>query len=205
MVGTIIHVVNVERTREKKRTVLWIHLLSYLAGAAVLGGGLGALGGALRSLTAGAAQRSHVLVMTGVVGLLYGLREMGLLKVPAPKVMRQVPAKFRLKLPPKRVAFLYGFELGMGFTTYVTATTFYVVALWCLLVGSVGLGVLVMAAYGLGRAAPMWWLGWQPTSYEERSKIVDTLLPWKPMVHYANGLALGFVGASLLTAALLKP
>lgn len=203
MVGTIIHVVNVDRKHGRKATVLWVHLLSYMGGSALLGGLLGGLGAGMRAEMPRYTQSPAVLLITGIVGMLYGLRELDLLHVPAPKVSRQVPSKWRLMLPPKQVALLYGLELGMGFTTYVTATTFYVAALWALLVGRPLLSALGMLAYGLGRAIPILWLGWQPTSSDERNKLVDALSPWTPMVHYVNGLALGFASAGLLLAGLL--
>src|ERR1700704_1964686 len=134
MVGTIIHVVNVDRIQGGKGMVLWVHVLSYLGGAAVLGGLLGALGVGVRAGMPLYVGRSTVLLITGIAGMLYGLRELELLHVPSPKVSRQVPAKWRLMLPPKPLAFLYGFELGIGVTTYVTATTFYVAVLWAILV-----------------------------------------------------------------------
>jgi sulfite exporter TauE/SafE len=200
MVGTIICVVNADWKQKADRGVLWIHLMSYVAGSALLGCALGALGGGLRAAVPHQWQGAHVLLITGLVSVLYSLRELELLRVPAPKVMRQVPVRWRLLRPPRQRALLYGLELGVGFTTYVTATTFYVASLWAFLVGSVRLGLLVMAAYGVGRAVPMLWMGRRPISGEQRNRLLEILSPWTPVVHYTNGLVLGFLGASLLTA-----
>ena len=184
--------------------LLWIHLCGYVCGAALIGGLLGAFGAILQSHLLLFLPGFRILLITGIVGMLYSLKELGLVNVPAPKISRQVPAKWRLTLPPKKAALCYGLELGIGFTTYVTATTFYVVILWVILVGNSFLGALSMAAFGLGRAIPIFLLGRRRCNTGERIKLSSMLQQWKPVVHLLNGLALGFCATWFLVAGLVN-
>ena len=202
MVGTILHVVNVDRQSGKGMRVLWLHLAGYLCGAACLGVLLGTLGGILRAGLSIQIQDFKVLLITGLIGLIYSLRESGLVEIPMPSASRQVFSKWRLTLSPGKVALLYGLELGVGLTTYVITATFYVVVVWAILAGDALLGAFTMTFYGLGRALPILWLGWYPTDTEERSRLSDALDRWKPLVHLLNGLALGFISPCLLVSGL---
>lgn len=203
MVGTIIYVVNVDREQGKGDGVFWLHLGGYLAGAAITGALLGAVGGLLMFLTPVRLSGFHVLVVVGAGAVIYSLREAGLFRVPAPHTYRQVPAKWRLQLSARRLALAYGLELGAGLTTHATVTTFYVAVCWVLLVGDPFVGAVVMTAYGLGRAAPIFLIGRGRTSSDDRSRLFDALVNWKPVVHFVNGLALGFAGACVLVAGLV--
>ena len=204
MVGTILHVVNVERDRGSSRgaKVFWIHLTAYLFGAALTGFLLGGIGSILRSLWGNEFQVWGAVAVTGVVGLLYSLREVGLVKVPAPNTFRQVPAKWRLTMPAEKAALLYGLELGAGLTTHVATTTFYVVALWAVLVSSPLLGALGMIAFGIGRAIPIYLIGRLPSNTNERVRLASMLGRWTPLVHLFNGLILGFTSACFLAGGL---
>jgi len=204
MVGTILYVVNVDRENGRGRGVLWAHLLAYLVGSTLVGGLLGAVGALLTPQAATPTRTLAVLGATGVAALLYGLGELSLLRVPTPRVRRQVPSGLRLTMRRRKLmAVVYGFELGVGFTTYVTATTFYVVALWIVLAGSPLLGVLTMMGFGLGRAVPMLMLSRYRGDTAWRSRLIEGLEGWTPLVHLANGLILGFCGASFLVAGLI--
>jgi|GEM_PF-1902042 len=203
MVGTIICVVNADREKGRRADVFWLHLGGYFVGAAAMGFIVGALGGFLRRRASVDLSGFTALAVVGATGLLYSLREMRLLRVPAPQTFRQVPARLRLQLPARQVALLYGLELGTGLTTHSTVTTFYVAVMWVFLVGDPALGALGMTAYGLGRALPIFLIGRRPTSQDDRSRMVDLLAGRKSLVHLVNGLALGFFGTCILVAGLI--
>lgn len=203
MVGTIICVVNADREKGRRADVLWLHLGGYVVGAAATGLIVGALGGLLRRQAPVELSSFTSLVAVGGAGLLYSLREMRLLKIPAPQTFRQVPARLRLQLPARLTALLYGLELGAGLSTHATVTTFYIAVMWILLVGDPALGALGMTAYGLGRALPIFLIGRRPTSLDDSSRMVNLLVSRKPLVHLVNGLALGFFGTCLLVAGLI--
>ena len=102
-------------------------------------------------------------------------------------------------------ALLYGVALGAGVATRIAATTFYVAALWTVLNGSAAHGALVMVTFGLGRALPPLWLVARGSSVEEAFHLTDRAMAWQPVMHLANGLALGFAGSYLLVAGLMSP
>ena len=200
MVGTIIHAVSVDHSNGKSSLVLWIHVLSYVAGASLTGGMFGLVGFGIHSMFPQLSRSSNQLLILGIACLIYSFRELELLRLPSRKFFRQVPSKYRLTMSPKCLAFVYGLELGAGITTYVPTNTFYVVVLWALLVGSPQLGALGMAAYGIGRGVPMLWLGLNRKTASDGGALMGSLQPLKPAVHYVNGLLLSFLGAFLLTA-----
>jgi cytochrome c biogenesis protein CcdA len=194
MVGTILYVVNVDQEAGKTRFVLWIHLLSYVFGSIFIGAVLSVVGEVLKTVFPQLGKLYLLLAVTGGVGLIYGLKEIGLLQIPIPRTYRQVPSKWRLTLPTKLLAVFYGFELGMGITTYVTVTTFYVVIVWVLLNANSLSGMLVMSFYGIGRALPLAWLALYASDNDRRTQIVNRTVIWEPVVHVLNGLILITVG-----------
>ena len=84
MVGTIIPIGHGERQRGRVPTAHWLHALGSVIGAASLGGLLGALGSVAPWHVVPAVSAVVPLVVTGLVGLLYALRELALVPVPAP-------------------------------------------------------------------------------------------------------------------------
>ncbi|SNR92029.1 hypothetical protein [Actinomadura mexicana] len=79
-------------------------------------------------------------------------REAGLVRVPLPQNARQIPQDI-LQVHLRRGALQFGFELGTGVRTYVSATAPYVLALGLVLVHEDPLTtVLTGTAFGAGRA-----------------------------------------------------
>lgn len=96
----------------------------------------------------------HVLLVG--IALLGVLRELGVVRIRLPQNARQI-AREVLQRHVLRGAFQFGFELGTGVRTYVSATAPYVVAFAILLAGlgfpaalATGLG------FGAGRALTTW-------------------------------------------------
>jgi cytochrome c biogenesis protein CcdA len=199
MVGTILPIGYGEREKGKVPLGPWLYAGATIASGTVLGAVAGAVASSLPW------HHTHTLVplwATGLVALLYATSELELLPVPRPQMRRQVPAKWRLHLPPRVTATLYGLELGTGVTTFITVATFYVALLWSTLFGSVQTGALVMGAFGLGRALPVILLSTHLRPAEQTYRIVEPLTGWESIVHLANGLVLGVVGTGLVIAAM---
>jgi hypothetical protein len=79
----------------------------------------------------------------------------GALPFSLPETKRQIPAQvFGQRLD--RAALVFGFQLGTGVTTYVSAAAPYAFA-WLLFVGWLPLGLALSAAlgFGLGRTLPL--------------------------------------------------
>ncbi|MEV4008710.1 hypothetical protein [Actinomadura sp. NPDC049753] len=86
------------------------------------------------------------------VAALGAAREAGLVRVPLPQNARQIPQDV-LRARLRRGALQFGFELGTGVRTYVSATAPYVLALSLLLIHEDPLTtVLTGTAFGAGRA-----------------------------------------------------
>lgn len=198
MVGTILPIGHGERQQGRFAISPWFHAFGAVGGAALLGSLLGALGAMLPLPILSTSRSVVMLVATGLVGLLYSLRELALAPVPAPQFQRQVPAKWRLLLRPQIAALLYGLGLGIGVATRITVTTFYIVAFWALLGGSPARGALTMAAFGLGRALPVVGLGRWLRTGAETLRFVQTANGWEAVVHLINGVVLGFASTYLL-------
>jgi hypothetical protein len=81
------------------------------------------------------------------------LRETGVVTIPLPQNARQVPQDV-LRHSPLRGALRFGFELGTGVRTYVSATAPYVLAVAVLLGGQrAQVAALAGVGFGAGRAA----------------------------------------------------
>jgi hypothetical protein len=86
------------------------------------------------------------------VAALGAARESGLLTFPLPQNARQIPQEV-LQTNLRRGTLQFGFELGTGVRTYVSATAPYVLALALLLAHeSLPVALLTGAAFGAGRA-----------------------------------------------------
>jgi hypothetical protein len=73
----------------------------------------------------------------------------------APQIRRQVPEPWRRVLPLPVAAGLYGFLLGLGFTTYVLTFAVWAVAALSFAIGDPAAGIAAGLAFGIGRAVPI--------------------------------------------------
>ncbi|SCL31610.1 hypothetical protein GA0070624_4299 [Micromonospora rhizosphaerae] len=109
---------------------------------------LGALSGLSAPLPA--SWRYATIVTVALLGV---LREAGVVTIPLPQNPRQVPQDV-LRRSPRRGALRFGFELGTGVRTYVSATAPYVLAVAVFLGGQrLQVAALAGVGFGAGRAA----------------------------------------------------
>lgn len=96
------------------------------------------------------AVRTGAILAVAVLGV---VREAGWLRVPMPQNARQIPQEV-LRHRVRRGALQFGFELGTGVRTFVSASAPYVVALGLLLAHQ-GPATTILAGtgFGAGRAA----------------------------------------------------
>jgi hypothetical protein len=108
-------------------------------------------------LLSGLARPVPVALRYGVlvtVAALAVLRDAGLVRLPLPQSSRQIPREVLATGRPGRGALQFGFELGTGVRTYLSASAPYVVAAALLLAGPGPVAaVLAGAGFGAGRAA----------------------------------------------------
>jgi len=206
MMGTILPIVyeGYDKKTKKSSAVVWLHTIGCIIGAVAVGGSLGALGSAIPWRVLPAKQDVVVLLATGIISLLYGAHELGVIRAPTPQSPWQVPQWWSTLLPPKVTALAYGVGLGIGFITAIPVGTFYVIALWALLVGRPSLGAISLAAFGLGRGLPLLWMALFLRDNNESYRFSLVLDRSQQLIHYFNGLALGSVGGCMLMAGLEK-
>ena len=100
-----------------------------------------------------AAVRVGVLLMVATLAV---LRDLGVMRVALPENRRLIPHTVFLA-HPWRAAAQFGFELGTGVRTYVSASAPYVLAAGLLLLAPAWTVTLTAgAAFGLGRSAIVW-------------------------------------------------
>jgi hypothetical protein len=119
-----------------------------------------------------------------------------------PQIRRQLPEGWRWTMPLPLASGLYGVLLGLGFTTFVLSFGVWALAGISVALGDPGAGLLIGAAFGIGRAIPV--LGVAP--------IVDTalgircveLMAERPALYrifrLGDALTLGLVAAALATS-----
>ncbi|EST35754.1 hypothetical protein N566_17375 [Streptomycetaceae bacterium MP113-05] len=91
----------------------------------------------------------HALAV--LCALLCVLRDTGAVRLPLPQNARQIPQEV-LQRHLLRGTLQFGFELGTGVRTYVTASAPYALATALLLYGGLGTALLAGAGFAAGRA-----------------------------------------------------
>ncbi len=72
-----------------------------------------------------------------------------------PQIRRQLPESWRWTMPLPLAAALYGVLLGLGFTTFVLSFGVWALAGISLALGDPAAGLVIGAAFGVGRALPV--------------------------------------------------
>lgn len=117
---------------------------------------VGALVGMIgQVLFSGVSDRTAV-VMLAAAGLVGAARELRFIRVPLPQLHRQTNGSwaktFRRPLSPM----LWGFDVGLGFSTWVMFSGLWFVALFALIGGSVIVGIALFLGYWMGRVLSLW-------------------------------------------------
>jgi hypothetical protein len=147
MAETISPVVHGGRNRS-----YWKAIAAHLLGAALASALLGALLGSIGSVF-GLSSSAGGLVLVAILAAVYAFGELTGFKVPLPHRRGQVPEWWRNYFEPATTAFLYGAGLGVGFATHVRSGLLLIVALVAFLGGSPVLGAILLAPFGIARAA----------------------------------------------------
>ena len=126
---------------------------TFLPGA--IAGGLLTFGSLawLGQLLHGAGGRAAYVVAAAIALTAAALEVRGTRIVP--QIRRQLPEHWRRVMPMPVAAALYGVLLGVGFTTFVLSFGVWALAGVSLAIGDPALGLLLGAAFGIGRAIPI--------------------------------------------------
>lgn len=127
-----------------------------MAGAAtsvLVGTGLALIGAMAIPENIGLLGPILVLLVTAVALT----RESGLVVFPLPQIPRQTSGAWaKRRRSGKVAATLWGLDLGLTFTTWLTFSGAWVLAAMAFLGGDVGFGAALFAAYWFGRVLPVW-------------------------------------------------
>ena len=194
MVETITPVVHGEK-RSRYALSLVLHAMGATLAAALVGliaGGVGALAGAPWGATG--------WTVVAALAVVYALREVFRLPIPVPDRHRQVPLWWRSFYSPPVSAVLYGFGLGVGYLTYLSFGTYFVVTIAAFVSGSPLVGAALCAPFGLARAMSVV-LANRGAGSEARPSGIDRIddLSGTAWPRTVNALVLVLVGLALLT------
>jgi hypothetical protein len=154
--------------------------------SALVGGGLGWLGG---------------LILPGPIGQ-YGLlfilcftvtavaRELNLLVFPWPQLKRQTKDIWAKIFPNPVAAALWGFDLGLIFTTWLSFSGAWLLVVVTILVGKPLFGIGLFALYWLGRALSIWLAPlWMPDA-TATSQLMNSIRLQRNLFHRVHVAAL---------------
>lgn len=128
----------------------WIYQTFLYTIAAVISSSFtGFIAGILGKIT-GMSSLSKGVLIVGIVSVLYGLNELGAIKLPMPQRKWQVPVSWIIQRKYFG-SFLYGLTIGAGYLTYITYSGFYIWILLTFVLGDPLKGALFGAIYGFGR------------------------------------------------------
>jgi hypothetical protein len=119
----------------------------------------------------------------------------------APQIRRQLPEGWRWTMPLPIAAALYGVLLGLGFTTFVLTFGVWALAGISLALGDPVAGLVIGAAFGVGRALPVLFVA--PFVETRAGNRCIALMAERPILYRAfrvgDALTLGLVAAALTT------
>lgn len=179
------------------RRLTWLALTTFLPGCLI--GGLVTFGGLawIGSVLHGAGEAAYIAA--AVIALAAALAEARGLPI-RPQIRRQLPEPWRRALPMPMAAGLYGILLGLGFTTFVLSFGVWALAAISLLVADLREGLLIGAAFGVGRALPVLLLA--PISERPVGIRATELMTQSPALYRGfrggDAITLGLVAAALV-------
>lgn len=142
------------------------------AGASVIAGSAFAyLGGSL-----GLPQTGTVGI--GVISMLTALavvRELGWTAIPLPQVRRQTAGIWAKRMGPTKAAILWGIDLGLFGTTWLTFAGAWLIPLLALLAGAPVFGAALFAAHWMGRALSVWLAPMLMPTGSDTLRLLDSL------------------------------
>lgn len=200
MVGTIIPKVLGDRAQGRRSMAGFVFTCSCLIGACSLGLVLAMTGQLL--LIMQIRWTHHVAYLLGGLALLFSLRELKIVRVPAP-IVRQVPRRwlaygYGVAIP------LYGVALGFALTTRASLTLYMagVLTIGVLTIPGFPLVVAALAGiFGIARGIGVWATLGQSESADAVFRRMQELEHRKVWVDAFSGWALAFTGGVLLGAA----
>lgn len=126
----------------------------HAAGSILTGAPTGAVIGLIGMLVGSVLNIGVALGLWAVVAVLYGLHELGVLRMPTPMRRQQLPRRLRRTMEPYKVSFLFGAMIGPGFVIFIRSSAYYLLVLGLMLAGNPLLGAALFTLVSLGRCLP---------------------------------------------------
>lgn len=117
---------------------------------------IGTLGGSLRGLFLSTEVGKVGILVAIAVGFIAMIRELGWLSFPLPQWARQTNGRWSRAFSSTITAVLWGLDLGLIFTTWLTFSGVWLLFVLAILVGEPAFGAAMFASYWLGRALSVW-------------------------------------------------
>jgi hypothetical protein len=167
-----------------------IYTLAGVASSALIGALLGLLGQWLL----GALPVVAGLLVAIAVALVAIARETGLLYFKLPQLGRQTKDYWAKMFPGPVVAALWGFDLGLIFTTWLTFSGVWLLALVAFVTHNPAYGAALFVAYWFGRALSVWIAPLLMSDANSTPFLINLLLVQRRVFHnlHVLGLTLGF-------------
>jgi hypothetical protein len=184
----------------KKKAWLWNVAAYTVAGgaaSALVGWALARLGRILLPAGLGRTAVSLALAVAAVAAA----RELGWLSVPLPQWRRQTRDVWAKRFRGPVSAALWGFDIGLLFTTWFTLSGVWLLIAVALLARDAGFAVPLLLAYWAGRALSVWLTPRMLADAASTPQLIDAIGQRRRFVQRVHALALG--GALAVLAALL--
>lgn len=138
----------------RKRTAWLGQVVVYTAAGAVssvlVGGMLGEIGSHL-----GIALDVRLVIALAMV-LAAFTRELGWLRLPLPSAHRQTNPRWRWRFPPLVTSALWGFDVGLFFSTWPTFSGAWPLVVTAFALGDPTFGAVLLVMFWAGRAVSVW-------------------------------------------------
>ena len=137
---------HVQGKRQGSARSVTLFTLGAVAGAAITGSLVGLVGAAAQAL----ADERVLAVVVGAAGCVLLLADLGFLGWRTPTLRRQTSSAWYRERGPRAAWALWGFDLGLGFSTIRVSSLYWLMVLFVAAFVSPVLAPLVFALYGLG-------------------------------------------------------
>ena len=152
LVGALAPLGKVAGSKKKWLAEVVAYTLAGSVTSAFVGALLGVLGKQLLIMRFG----KQAILVALAIGLIAIARELGWLTFPLPQLRRQTKDVWGKLLPGMMAAVLWGLDLGLIFTTRLTFSGIWLLAVVAILVGEPTYGAMLFILYWLGRALSVW-------------------------------------------------
>lgn len=169
------------------------YTLAGLVSSGAVGAGLGALGGAIEAALPAESSRVVAVVLVATVAAGALARELGLLRLPLPQLRRQTGGTWARALGQPAASLLWGFDLGLTFTTWLTYSGAWLVAVLAFATGGPAFGAAVLMSYWLGRALSVWFAPLLLTRPGSIVELVAEIDRERPFLHRLHVIGIGAI------------